>query len=340
MAARKVYFVAPHEIEVREEPVPDPGPGEVRVETITSAVSPGTERLVYRGEFSEGLAADETIDALSGSLSFPIPYGYAAVGTVVETGEDVDQGWNGDTVFAFHPHASEFVVSVEDVVEIPEGVEPRRAVLLPHVETAVNFLLDGAPRIGERVAVFGQGPVGLLTTSLLEECPLDSLVTFDLHEHRRSLSTEFGADDSFDPTKRDPSRATRDVLEDDGADGVDLVYELSGNPAALDAAVDVAGYDGRVVLGSWYGTKPAELTLDGRFHRSRIDVVTSQVSTIAPELCGRWDTDRRLGEASRRLDDVPVDRLVADEFPVERAPLAYRLLDEEPPDVLEILFTY
>ncbi|WP_435064615.1 oxidoreductase [Halobaculum sp. EA56] len=363
MPARTVYFTGPGEVEVRESTPADPAPGELAVEATVSAISPGTELLLYRGEMNPETAADETLDSLSGSLTYPFPYGYATVGTVTGVGPGVDPDWYGETVLAFHPHASEFVVDVDAVSRVPDGVPPERAVFLPNVETAVTLALDGEPAVGERAAVFGQGVIGLLTTAVLSSFPLDSLVTVECLQTRRRLSTAMGADRSVPPAELDPATlfATgasepgggarfgsgsgpgspadgRDAAS--GPDRADLTYELSGNPDALDDAVATTGYAGRVVVGSWYGTKPAELSLDGRFHRSRIELRASQVSTLAPERRGRWTVARRLATAWRRLGDIATDRLVTHRIPVDEAPRAYRLLDERPDEAVQVLLTY
>ena len=170
------------------------------VETQFSAISPGTELLIYRGQAPSDLAADENIAALSGSLVFPLQYGYAAVGTVIEVGDDLSPKWIDRTVFSFQPHQTHFITTPEQVIPLPEGVSPQSAVFLPNMETAVNFLMDGHPLIGERVAVFGQGIVGLLTTALLSKFPLKDLLTLDLYPNRRAASLDAGAIQSFDPS--------------------------------------------------------------------------------------------------------------------------------------------
>ena len=360
-----MYFTGPREVAVRETNVPDPGPGELVVEAAVSAISPGTELLLYRGEMNPQIAVDETLPSLSGSFSYPFPYGYATVGTVTAVGPEVDPAWRGETVLAFHPHASRFVVGVDAVSRVPEGIPPERAVFLPNVETAVTLTLDGEPAIGERAVVFGQGVIGLLTTALLSSFPLAELVTVDPLASRRDRSVAMGADRSVDPDAVDPASlftdgragdragdqsgapssgspttATGDRDESRSPGRADLTYELSGNPAALDDAVDATGYDGRVVVGSWYGTKPTELSLDGRFHRSRIDIRASQVSTLAPERRGRWTVGRRLATAWRRLREIDTDRLVTHRLPVAEAPDAYDLLDRRPTEAVQVLLTY
>jgi alcohol dehydrogenase len=330
MPARALYFTGPREVTVRERPVPDPDADQVRVRTERSAVSSGTERLIYRDEVPSDVEADETIDALDGSLSYPLQYGYAAVGRVTAVGRDVDPDWEGRRVFAFHPHESHFLASPGDLV--PVDYDPRRAALLANAEAATNFVMDGRPRIGERVAVFGQGTVGLLTTALLAQFPLETLVTVDCYEKRRAVSEALGADASVGSAAA--------VDEHLGGDGADVTFEVSGNPDALEDAIGVTGYAGQVIVGSWYGAKPATLGSGGAYHRSHIRVRSSQVSRVDPDHAGRWDKDRRFDLVRRRLAGLGTDRLVTHELPVEQAGEAYELLDGSPEEAICVLLTY
>jgi 2-desacetyl-2-hydroxyethyl bacteriochlorophyllide A dehydrogenase len=339
MTGRSLRFTGQRSVEVRKRSIPEPDDGEVLVETTVSAISPGTELLVYRGKAPTGMEADETIDALAGDLSFPLSYGYAAVGRVVETGSDVRGEWRDRRVFGFNPHESHFVADPDDLVPVPDDRSDAEAAMLPNAETAVNLALDARPRVGERVAVFGQGLVGLLTTAVLADFPLSSLRTTDCYETRRAMSTALGADESVAPVSGDAVARLRGD-EGDGADGVDLAVELSGDPAALDRAIDVTGFDGRVVVGSWYGTKRADLDLGGGFHRSRIELVSSQVSTLDPDLRGRWTSERRIETAWDRLDRIDVEPLITHRVPLEDADEAYRLLDEAPNEAIGVLLTY
>lgn len=339
--ARVVTFEAPRRVVVREEDVAAPGPGEVRVATALSAVSAGTELLIYRGEAPPDLAADATLPALAGDLRFPLEYGYAAVGEVIETGPGVDSGWRGRRVFAFEPHRSLFVRPPSELLPVPAGVAPEAAVFLPNVETAVSLLMDGAPIVGERVAVFGQGVVGLLTAALLARSPLETLVTVDRHERRRRASLELGAGESLDPGAADFDARLDAALAGAGEhSGADLAYELSGNPEALDRALAATGFGGRVVLGSWYGRKRASLDLGGRFHRSRIRLLSSQVSTLAPELGGRWSKARRLRVAWEMIRRLRPERLVTHRLPLAEAAGAYELLDRHPEEAIQVLLEH
>ncbi|EMA47202.1 zinc-dependent alcohol dehydrogenase [Halococcus saccharolyticus] len=336
MTARSLYFTDPNALELRETAVPEPANGEVRVRTAASAISAGTELLVYRGEVPESMAADESIDALDGDFEYPLQYGYAAVGRVTAVGANVDDAWLDRRVFGFNPHESHFVTTPAELREVSEALSDAEAALLANAEAAVNFLLDGRPAIGERVAVFGQGVVGLLTTALLAELPLETLVTVDGYERRRALSVSLGADAAIDPD--DDLDACFDGHEPPC--GADLAYELSGEPDALDNAIGVVGTAGQVVIGSWYGTKPVALDLGGEFHRSRIRLQSSQVSTVDPVDRGRWSKDRRLGEACRLLERIDAERLITHRVPIGRADDAYRLLDERPREAVGVLLTY
>ncbi len=327
MLRRSLYFTAPYTVNVREESLPALAAGQALVQTLGSAISPGTEMLVYRGQAPTAMALDETITALGGQFQFPLKYGYSAVGRVIELGPDVDAAWLGRAVFAFNPHESHFIADTHDLFPLPDDVDAETALFLSNMETAVNFLLDGAPLIGENVAVLGQGVVGLLTTALLTRYPLANLTTFDHYPLRRETSLTLGAHASLEPGNPPALQA-------------DLTYELSGSPAALDAAIALTGFDGRIVIGSWYGQKRAALDLGGRFHRSRIRLIGSQVSTLTPALSGRWSKARRLQVAWDMLRAIQPARLITHRFPLADSAQAYALIDQYPEACLQVLLTY
>lgn len=345
MAVRRTLtFDKPRSVRIDPSDVPSPDAGEVLVKTIVSAVSPGTEGLVYRGETPDAMAADANIEGLGEALSFPISYGYCTVGTVLSCGEDVSADWEGQRVFSFQPHTSHFTASPDALIPIPDAADATDAALLPNVETAVTLVMDGRPMVGERVAVFGQGVVGLLTTALLARHPVDALVTVDPVASRRDRSVDFGATASFapdDPALSDALQVTAadavDAQQDD-YEGADLTFECTGQPHVLNDALAVTGFDGRVVVGSWYGSKRAPIDLGGRFHRSRIRIHSSQVSTVAADLRGRWTKDRRMKTVLDHLTILKPSRLVDGRFSLDDAPDVYRRLDEG--DLLQPVFDY
>jgi threonine dehydrogenase-like Zn-dependent dehydrogenase len=221
-SGRAVEFPGPERVETVPIEEPVPGPDEVVVSASVSAVSAGSELLAYRGEFDPETVADEELSALDGDLSYPLRYGYAVVGRVAAVGDDVDPAWRGRTVFAFTPHESRFAVPVEAVRPIPDGIDPETATPFANAETAVTLTLDAAPRIGERVAVFGQGVVGVLTTALLARSGAETVAAVDPKDGRRELAAEFGADAVVDPSRHDDRAGVIDAVRERAGDGVDL----------------------------------------------------------------------------------------------------------------------
>ena len=333
MNGRALVFEGPGDVAVRSFEVEKPGPEDVLVETTVSAISPGTELLIYRGEVPEGMTVDTSIDSLDGDFSYPLEYGYAAVGTVRAVGEDVDGDWQDTRVFGFEPHRTHFTASPDVLVELPSWISTDVAALLPTVETATNLVLDCAPLVGERVIVFGAGPVGLATIRLLAQFPIE-LVVAEPISTRRELARTFGADAALEPA------AARSYFDDCEPGGADLAIELSGRPATIDDAIDAIGYGGRLVIGSWYGTRRASIDLGSSFHRNDVTIRSSQVSRLAPERRGRWTNGRRLVHALEQLTSVEADSVISHRIPFENASEAYPLLENEAAAVIQVLLTY
>lgn len=333
-----VVIQAPYRIGVCREEIPLPGPGEVAVQCRLSAISAGTELLFYRGQVPPDMALDSGLSALTGPARYPLRYGYAAVGEVTALGPDVSADLRGRRVFCFHPHASLATVRPADIIPIPNDIAGRDALFLANMETAVTLVLDGRPAVGETVAVLGQGTVGLLATALLARHPLRRLFSVDPIPRRRAASLETGAHASFDP--RDIDALASRLESDCGGAMADLVFELSGDPSALNAAIDLTGFGGRIVIGSWYGTRPAAVDLGGRFHRSRIRLISSQVSTLPAHAAARWDRARRIETAWELIRASRPSRFVTHEMPVERAAEAYELLDRRPWEAIQVVLTY
>ena len=330
---QRLYFTAPQQVAVREVPLPDPAAGQLLVKTSCSAISAGTELLLYRGQMPDEMALDATIKTHQQTVQYPLAYGYAAVGQVIGLGAGVDERWLGRWVFAFEPHGSHFVIAAENVLPLPKGVTPEDGVFLPNMETAVSFVMDSRPVIGERVAVFGQGVVGLLTTALLSQMPLTKLITLDHLPARREQSRRYGADVSLDPLSEESVAFLKDQQ-------VDISFELSGNPAALNMAIASTGFGGRILIGSWYGRKQASLDLGGTFHRSHLTLISSQVSHLRAEWHSRWTKERRLQTAWRMIETFRPSELITHRIPIKQAAEAYQLLDQEPSAAVQVVLTY
>jgi 2-desacetyl-2-hydroxyethyl bacteriochlorophyllide A dehydrogenase len=330
LKARALWFTAPRTPALRYETVPSPGPGEVRIQTIASAVSQGTELLVYRGEVFRDLPLD--LPTLRGSYAFPIKYGYAAAGRVLDVGPGVDSLGAGDPVFVHHPHQEIFVVPATMPVRLPDDLDPLLGVFFANLETALNVVHDTPLRFGETAVVFGAGVVGLLVTRLLNLAGAETVLVVDPIKNRREQALAAGA--------FGPERVVERVMEATDGRGADVAVEASGSEDALRAAIGVVATEGTIVVASWYGTKPVALDLGGHFHRGRVRLRSSQVGRTNPELAPRWDRNRRTETVLQLLPRLGLEDLISHRLPFDRAPEAYPLLDERPGETVQVVFTY
>jgi threonine dehydrogenase-like Zn-dependent dehydrogenase len=120
----------------------------------------------------------------------------------------------------------------------------------------------------------------------------------------------------------------------------DLAIEVSGSATALDHALDSVVFGGTVVVCSWFGTRPVALTLGGAFHRRRLRIVSSQVSTIDAALQPRWSRERRLAVARDLLPELELGALISHRLAFERAAEAYQLVDEHADETVQVVLTY
>jgi 2-desacetyl-2-hydroxyethyl bacteriochlorophyllide A dehydrogenase len=328
LTARAVRFVAPYRVDVAEVSVPAPKVGDVLVRAEFSGISGGTELLAYRGELDSSAPRDETLSALAGSFEYPFTYGYGAVGTVEASRSEVAEGAR---VFAFHPHQDRFVLSAGDVVPVAT-IDAREATLFPLVETALQLSLDAGVRYGEAVAVLGLGPVGILTASLLARSGA-VVVASDPKPWRRETARACGLEAVAPEGLRDA------VLAGSRGRGADVLVEATGNPAVLGESLGLLATEGVAVVASWYGAKPVTLPLGGDFHRRRLEIRSSQVSSLGSR-AGRWDRRRRLEATQALLDELPVSALASHTFPFERAPEAYAALDREEDGLVHVALAY
>jgi 2-desacetyl-2-hydroxyethyl bacteriochlorophyllide A dehydrogenase len=296
-------------------PAPRPAPGDVVVHTLCSGISGGTERLIFRGEVPEDVALDDTIKALAGTFRYPFPYGYACVGRA--DGQD-------RLVFAFHPHQDTFTAVAGDLIPLP-SVRPAAATLLPLVETALQVTLDAEASYRDRVVVLGAGVVGLLTALLLNRSGRRPLCAEPL-PWRRSLAGSLGI--------------TAVAPEELPKEQVPLIIDASGDTEAPARALDMLTHEGTLLIVSWFGSKPVQLPLGGAFHRRRLAIRSTQVSTIPARMSATWTVARRRAEAAALLPELPLDELCTHVFPFANAADAFRAVDENAAGLMHAVLDY
>jgi NADPH:quinone reductase-like Zn-dependent oxidoreductase len=307
---RALWYVAPGQAELRASPVVPLGPGQVRVVTEWSAISRGTERLVASGRVPASEWQRMAAPRMAGGFPFPVMYGYACVGRVVEGLAD----WVGKRVFCLHPHESAFIATPDALRPVPPGVPARRAVLAANMETALNALWDAGVGPAPRALVVGCGVVGALTLRLLARLPGAIVHGLDPAPGRADLIRRLGG-----------------VPVETPAEGwADLVIHASAHADGLAHAIAGAGVEATVLEMSWYGEGTVPAPLGGAFHSRRLRLVASQVGQVAPRRRPRWTYGERLDAALALLDDPVLDALVADATPLDALPQALDRLFTDP----------
>ena len=340
MTAVGIVHLEPGRVDLKAVAVGAPDSGELKVRALCSAISAGSESLIFGGRLPEPSLDDVRLDPFLEAQGYPMASGYALVGEVLASGDEADQSLIGRHVFVFHSHQSELLVSTDRCYLLPEGMPSERAVFLATMETALSLVMDAAPLLGERGMVFGQGVVGLLVVALLEQYPLKGLLAADSLAFRRAWSKRLGAGIVIDASKDRDLKFLEDGLFEKGQNGLDFVVEVSGRMNALNQAIKLTGFDGRIVIGSWYGKSQEVLDLGGSFHRRRIRLMSSQVSTLGPPLTGRWDKARRLALALEWLDRLMPERLITHRFKLSACQLAFETTADSAAESLQVIFEY
>jgi len=278
---------------------------------------------IFKGNFDSATLDVNIAGMKDEQMAYPLSYGYSLVGRIVKCGSHVpSEDYLGRLAFAFAPHASHVVSAVSSLHLVPHGISPRDAVFMPSVETALSLVHDAHVRVGENVAIFGQGLIGLLVTAILRlyqchsTCPGKywTITTFDAIPDRLAASSMMGA--------------TQALLPGVMCGTFDVTIEVSGNARALQSAIDSTANGGRIIVGSWYGSGDVSLKLGIDFHRSHKTIRTSQVSEIPAEASGLWDKTRRFGLAWALVRDLRPSRLLTKAVSLGDAQDAYRALDD------------
>ena len=283
-----------------QQPVTSDAP--VTATALYSAISRGTERLVYHGNVPRSEWQRMRAPFQHGDFPFPVGYGYAWVGRL--DGQD-DKSRTDGLVFGLFPHQARVSAPVEAFVSLPDGLPPRRAVLAANMETALNIIWDASIDPGMHVAIVGGGVVGLLTAGIASAIPATKVNVIDTNPQRAKAAQGVGADFSH------PHEAP---------DNQDVVIHTSASESGLKTALSLAGHEARVVEASWYGTTAPRVPLGETFHSRRLSLVSSQVAQVSPGLRPRWNHRRRLITALSLLSDPKYDALITGDIRFDALP--------------------
>lgn len=313
--ARAFWLVAPGQGEIRREMAVADGPGLVRVRTLFSGISRGTESLVFRGEVPPSEYQRMRAPFQRGDFPAPVKYGYASVGKVIEGPAHL---LNRD-VFCLYPHQTHYRVPAEAIHVLPAGLPPARAVLAANMETALNGCWDAGIQPGDRVSVVGAGVVGALVGWLAARIPGCEVCLVDVQPGKAELARHLGCDFA---------------LPEQARGNCDVVVHTSASEAGLTLALNLAGQEARVVEMSWYGHRSPRAPLGEAFHARRLELRSSQVGHLPAHQQARWDYGRRLAKALELLQDPALDLLINAECRFEELPEVLARLAAEPSAVM------
>lgn len=290
-----------------QEPVqlPDPTEGEVRVRSLYSMISAGTERVITTQEFNEETAERMAVPHLKGSLNTSFTYGYSIVGEVVTKDSELE----GNRIHVMHPHQDLFNIGVQELYVLPEGMDPRLATLISNMETAVNAVWDAEIELGDRVLIIGYGLIGALLACVLREYPGLEIEIREPDIHRQQLATDH-----------------RLTLTDRERDYFDVVFNTSSSEEALAEAFRSTRTEGTIIELSWYGSRKINLRLGDHFHYGRKRLISSQVSHIPLRKQPIWDYRNRKDLVVKLLQSINPTHLLENEISFQETPGFYREL--------------
>lgn len=275
-------------------------PNQVRVRAHFGAAKHGTEMALFNGTASARGGFDKTLllhrPELPG-VTFPVRLGNIIVGEVIEIGSDVTMHQPGDMVFHYGSFTEEHIWP-ESIRRLPPNVPWQAAVCLDPADFAIGALRDGHVRIGDAVAVFGMGAIGLLVVQLAKLAGAFPVIAVDPLEPRRALAHACGADHIINPTAVDTGIAIKELTNNRGAD---VCIEYSGSHHALQAALRGVAYLGKVVAGAWPGAYPAGLDLGAEAHLNRPSIIFSRACSEPNPDYPNWNEERIFDVAWRYL---------------------------------------
>jgi threonine dehydrogenase-like Zn-dependent dehydrogenase len=358
----ELVATAPRTPVLRPYDEPPLGPRDIRIRTEFASPKHGTELVGYRNDPAANRPYDPNRGAAfprpaeEGLKAFPRRLGNMAVGVVAETGPEVSRFRVGDRVYGHFPIRETQSCDQDACDPLPDGMTPEAAVCLDPAVMAFA-MRDAGIKLGDRVAVFGLGAIGLMCVQLAKLAGAEQVVGIDFLGNRRALAADYGADRVLDPreTGNDAGLAVRELFgppgprptwapgprvlggyrEDPtqvGERGADVTVETSGSIRALHDAIRAARFGGTVAVISYYGGEAAGLFLGDEFHVNRLNLVSCRAQSLPMRDFPAWTLARYAAvcEEWLRTNRLRTDGIVTPVVPLRDAAEAYREIDEHP----------
>jgi 2-desacetyl-2-hydroxyethyl bacteriochlorophyllide A dehydrogenase len=315
-------------------------PTEVRLRTLYSGISAGTELTYWRGTnpyLSQRWDADRRLFMKDAAPTFSYPVlnlGYEEVGEVVEVGAEVNDIAVGAHLFGTWGHRTHHVATLDYARPrlMPPGLDPLCGIFSHLGAIALNGVHDAGIVLGDTVAIFGMGALGQVVAQMAKRSGA-KVIAVDLLDTRLAMAKQLGADITVNAGHGSAAEAIKDLTNGLGAD---VCIEVSGSTVALHEAIRAAAYSARVVAMGFFPGEAKGLLLGDEFHHNRINLVCSQISGVGPEFSYRW-TKLRLWQTAIRLQaegGLDLRPLITHRAPFAEAESLYRLMDERPNDIL------
>lgn len=341
---KAIKFLAPYQVGVEDYPERPLQPDEVRLATLYSGISAGTELSHYRGT-NPGVSkkydpASRLFRPAEATNWYPRSSGYEEVGRVAETGSAVEDIRVGDVVFGTWQHLSTHIMKGETARKqrLLPGLDPVQGIFSQIGAIALNGILDARINVGEVVAVFGQGTPGLIATQLAKLSGA-TVVAVDMYPKRLELAASLGADVCLNPREVSPAEEIKRLTANRGAD---VCVEISGTGPALQEAIRSVAYAGDVITLGFIQGEAKGLYLGEEFHHNRVRIICSQIGGINPVYTHRWDRarlDRTIMELQQR-GALRLQEIITGIYLYTDAAKAYIDLDQRPGEVIQSVLDF
>lgn len=347
-----LVYDGPRQLRIEEMESPALQPDQVRIRTLYTGISHGSEMNVYRGIAPFFSRKNDPEVRLFRSAKneeawqYPIRsndpgvwyMGYSSVGEVVEVGVNAEKIKPGDIVYSNAPHQSEAVRSWRQVVKLPSELKPECGIFFTNLMTAYNGILDTRIKLGDTVVVSGLGVLGQMAVQMAKMSGAYQVIGVDVMEKRLLTARENGADFVFNATTGDDiGYEIRKLTNNRGADAV---IEVSGSQRALQQAIRMAAPDCTVTALGWYQGACTDLNLAEEFHHNRITIRSSQSVYSDPAIRHMWDHQRKENTCLALLSKLKLENLITHRIPYERVAEAYRMIDNHNDDIIQVVMTY
>jgi len=325
---KRIIFPSPGEVTLVDYPLPQVGPGDIRIKTLYSLMSIGTETTILHGRY----APDSHFARM---FSFPqLQTGVQAVGIVEERGDDATEFNPGDQVYMRMAHGSHHVMPAEQCSPIPDGIDLKQACWCGLAKTAFRAACAGDFSEGDHVLIIGAGPVGQMVVRWAAAMGMSEIAVADISAQRLEYAKSGGATTLLggDITKLLPRIALLNKSR-----GPELIVDSTGNPAVFQPALAAAAKFGKMVLLGDTGFPNRQC-------------LSSDLMTKGLTLQATHDSHDRDGWIQRKVDErffqvlsdkrFSLEGMISHEFSPQHCAEAYTLAEQQRQHTMGILFDW